>query len=71
MSAKIVRNNKNAKNLLSRTEQMDLKTVDSKLDCRINQNQEDWYQDLKLIYDNVILYNMEGTDINVKAFDMI
>ena len=46
---------------------MDFKTVESKIDNRIYQDQNDLYNDLKLIYDNAILYNEEGTDIHMKA----
>ena len=46
---------------------MDLKTIESKIDSRKYQDQNDLYKDLKLICDNAILYNKEGTDIHEKA----
>ena len=46
---------------------MDLKTIESKIDSRKYQDQDDLYKDLKLICDNAILYNKEGTSIHEKA----
>ena len=46
---------------------MDLKTIESKIDSRKYQDQVDLYKDLKLICDNAILYNKEGTSIHEKA----
>ena len=49
---------------------MDLKTVESKMDSRLYQDHDELYNDLKLICDNAILYNKEGTDIHEKALQL-
>ena len=50
---------------------MDLSTVDRKLRQGIYNNEKEFQQDMKLIWNNSYAYNMKGSDIYLMTREMV